>query len=189
MEPHGPQRRVDLPANVADCHVSDMSPWSSSIRPQVIENGSPLERLLLVRAKRATRRCGPTIRAWRRANSPDHAAERALEDARYCRGLRAPQAASPAARDRGREGSGGSILWRRHAPEPTGAMCAPPLSWDHTVQGRNHPPTSQREYAKPGSWPVMFDDARVSGYSARLIPPPLAARQQHDHRRRLLRPL
>jgi hypothetical protein len=37
-----------------------------------------LERLLLVRAKRATRRCGPTIRAWRRANSSDHAAIRSL---------------------------------------------------------------------------------------------------------------
>jgi len=50
MGPHGPQRRVARPANVADWHVSDVSPWSSSIRPQVIDNGSPLEVLLLVRA-------------------------------------------------------------------------------------------------------------------------------------------
>jgi hypothetical protein len=42
-----------------------------------------LERLLLVRAKRATRRCGPTIRAWRRANSSDHAALSAVDWRRY----------------------------------------------------------------------------------------------------------
>jgi hypothetical protein len=53
-----------------------MSPWSSSDPTTgVIVNGSSLERLLLVRAKRATRRCGRTIRAWQRADSSDHAAD------------------------------------------------------------------------------------------------------------------